>query len=107
MLVPCRSYVRSSDGRGIAGYDKRETAEFVALEYGAGAHLVDTLAPVCHPMIQEVEIIQGDKELTFLSIGSWGTGRFTPERDLIEAIKKGHIAVVHAFLAKGASANGR
>jgi len=106
MGAPCRFYVRSCDGRGISGYDKREIAEFVALEYGAGAHLVDTLAPVYHPMIQEVEIINGKKELTFLSIGSWGTGRFTPERDLIEAIKKGHVAIVHAFLAKGADSNG-
>ncbi len=107
MRAPCRFYVRSSDGRGIAGYDKRETAEFVALEYGAGAHLVDTLAPVYHPMIQEVEIIGGKKELTYLPIGSWGTGRFSPERDLIEAIKKGHIAVIHSFLARGADCNGR
>ncbi len=104
---PSRYYVRSSDGRGIAGYDSRETAEYVALEYGAGAHLVDTLAPVYHPMIQEVEIVGGRNELTYLPIGSWGTGRFTPERDLIESIKKGHIAVVHSFLAKGADCNGR
>jgi len=98
-----RFYVRSSDGRGIAGYDKRETAEYVALEYGAGAHLVDTLAPVYHPMVQEVEIVGGKKELTYLPIGSWGTGRFSPERDLIEAIKKGHVAIAHSFLAKGAN----
>ena len=107
MGKPGRFYVRSSDGRGIAGYDNRETAEYVALEYGAGAHLVDTLAPVYQPMIQEVEIIGGRKELTYLPIGSWGTGRFSPERDLIESIKKGHIAVVHSFLAKGADCNGK
>ncbi|NQU57254.1 MAG: ankyrin repeat domain-containing protein [Rhodospirillales bacterium] len=107
MDKPGRFFVRSSDGRGIAGYDNRETAEYVALEYGAGAHLVDTLSPVYHPMVQEVEIIDDRKELIFLPIGSWGTGRFSLERDLIEAIKKGHIAVVHSFLAKGADSNGR
>ena len=37
-----RFYVRSPDGRGIAGYDRRETAEYVAMEYGKGTHVVDT-----------------------------------------------------------------
>jgi len=103
---PSRFYVRSPDGRGIAGYDSRGAAEFVALEFGAGAHVVDTLAPVYHPMVQEVEVLEGKGELVYLSYGSWGTGRFSLERDLIESIKKGHIAIVHAFLAKGADCNG-
>jgi|TARA_Y100000031_G_scaffold122045_1_gene136749 hypothetical protein len=100
---PNRYFVRSPDGRGIAGYESRDTAEFVAREYGEGAHLVDTLAPVYHPMAQEVE----DGELVYLSYGSWGTGRFSLDQDLIEAIKKGHLAIVHAFLAKGADADAR
>ena len=103
MGKPSRYYVRSQDGRGIAGYETRETAEFVAKEYGLGAHLVDTEAPVYHPMIQEIE----DGELVYLSYGGWGTGRFGLDQDLIEAIKKGHVAIVHAFLAKGADANAR
>ena len=37
-----------------------------------------------------------------MEIGGWGAGKFTVERSLIESIKKGHGAIVHAFLAKGA-----
>jgi len=103
MAKPSRFYVRSADGRGIAGYDTRETAEYVALEYGNGAHVVDTEAPVYTPMLQEVE----GRELVYLPYGAWGAGRFGLDQDLIDAIKKGHVAVVHAFLAKGADPNAR
>lgn len=98
-----RFFARSPDGRGIAGYETREAVEFVALEYGDGAHLIDSLAQVYHPMIQEVE----SGELVYLPFGSWDGGRFDAEGNLIEGIKKGHPAIVHALLAKGADANAR
>ena len=103
MAPPRRFFVRSADGRGIAGYDSRETAEFVALEYGEGAHVIDTEAPVYTPMLQEV----ARRKLAYLPYGAWGAGRFGIDDDLIEAIKKRHVAVVHAFLAKGADPNAR
>ncbi len=36
-----RYFVRSPDGRLIAGYELREAAVYTALEYGDGALLVD------------------------------------------------------------------
>jgi hypothetical protein len=103
-----RYYVRSPDGRAIFGLDKLEAASAAALEYGFGACLVDTLAQAYFPMVQEVRRnASGGKELVFVPLGGWDTGRFGPDRDLIEGIKKGHPAIVHAYLAKGASANAR
>jgi ankyrin repeat protein len=58
-------------------------------------------------MLQEVAPGEGGPRLVLGPIGGWDTGRFDLDRDLIEAIKKGHVAIVHAFLAKGASANAR
>ena len=54
-----RYYVRSPDGRAIFGLDILEAAQTVALEYGRGAHLVDTLAQAYHPMLQKV-VAEGD-----------------------------------------------
>jgi hypothetical protein len=102
-----RYYVRAPDGRAIFGFDKAEAAEFVALEYGVGAVMVDTLAQAYMPMLQEVGLVDGRPTLVLGPVGGWDTGRFSLDRDLIEAIKKGHAALVHAFLAKGASANAR
>ena len=103
-----RHYVRSPDGRAIFGFDRLEAATEVALQYGLGAHLIDTLAQAYFPMAQEVRAgADGTPELAYLPFGGWDTGRFGLDRDLLEAIKKGHVALVHAFLAKGASANAR
>lgn len=102
-----RYYVRSPDGRAIYGFDKAEAATAVALEYGVGAAVVDTLAQAYYPMLQQVEATPEGNALVFGGIGGWDTGRFGPDRDLIEAIKKGSAAIVHAFLAKGADANAR
>lgn len=102
-----RFYVRSPDGRAIHGFDRAEVAAEVALEYGAGAEVVDTMAQAYHPMLQRVETENGKKQLAYAAVGGWDTGRFGVDRDLIEAIKKGSAAIVHAFLAKGASANAR
>ncbi|MGO4871374.1 MAG: ankyrin repeat domain-containing protein [Roseiarcus sp.] len=107
MASPRRYYVRSPDGRAIFGFDRPEAAEAVALEYGIGAAVVDTLAQAYMPMLQEVQPADGGPRLVLGPIGGWDTGRFDLDRDLIEAIKKGHVAIVHAFLAKGASANAR
>ena len=98
-----RYYVRSPDGRRMFGFDNIEAARGAALEYGNGARLVDTLAQAYYPIVQEVR----DGDLVYLAKGGWDTGRFGLDRDLIEAVKKGEPATVHAFLAKGASANAR
>lgn len=102
-----RYYVRSPDGRAIFGLDMIEVARTVALEYGEGACLVDTLAQAYHPMLQVVTREPAGLALVFSAIGGWDTGRFTLDRDLIEAVKKGSAPIVHAFIEKGASANAR
>lgn len=107
MTQPYRYYVRSPDGRAIFGFDKPEAAEFVALEYGIGAAVVDTLAQAYMPMLQLVDMVEGKPRLVLGPIGGWDTGRFGLDRDLVEAVKKGHAALVHAFLAKGAQAGAR
>ena len=98
-----RYYVRSPDGRMIVGYDDAKVAGAVALDYGEGAHLIDTRAQAYHPIAQEVS----GGELAYVEIGGWGAGKFSDERNLIESIKKGHPAIVHAFLAKGADPNAK
>ncbi len=103
MTEAYRYYVRSPDGRAIFGFETSEAAETAARAYGEGAHVVDTLAQGYRPMLQEVR----DGELVLAGFGGWDTGRFGLDRDLIEGIKKGHVAIAHAFLAKGAIANAR
>ena len=99
--IPRRYYVRATGGAAIAGFDQPESAKQAALACGDGAQVVDTMARAHHPMLQEVS--RG--ELGYAGFGGWDTGRHGLDYDLIEAIKKGHVALVHAFLAKGASAN--
>ncbi len=94
-----RFFVRSPDGRMIVGYDDPNVAKAVALDYGEGAHLIDTRAQAYHPIAQVVSA----GELVYVEVGGWGAGKFSVERNLVESIKKGHVAIVHAFLAKGAS----
>ncbi len=106
MAEPRRFYVRSPDGSVIAGYDNRGVAAAVALDYGDGAHLIDTLAQAYHPMAEAVSA----GALAYLDIGGWDTERYGPgqhslDRNLIEAIKKGNPAIVHAFLEKGSDPN--
>jgi hypothetical protein len=95
--------VRSPDGRAIYGFETGAAAETAARAYGEGAHVVDTLAQAYKPMLQEIR----GGELVISGFGGWDTGRFGLDRDLIEAIKKGHVAIAHAFLAKGADAGAR
>jgi ankyrin repeat protein len=103
MTEAYRYYVRSPDGRAIFGFETSAAAETAATAYGEGAHIVDTLAQAYRPMLQEVR----DGALVIAGFGGWDTGRFGLDRDLIEAIKKGHVALPHAFLAKGADPNTR
>ena len=102
-----RYYVRSPDGRVAFGFDVDNVASAVALEQGVGAAVVDTLAHAYMPMLQEVRIVDGKPALVLAPVGGWDTGRFGLDRDLIESVKRGRVEIVHAFLAKGASANAR
>ena len=98
-----RFYVRSPDGKMVVGDDDVNVAKAVALDYGEGAHLVDTRAQAYHPIAQKV----GGGELSYVEIGGWGAGTFTVERNLIESIEKGHAAIVHAFFVKRADADAK
>jgi len=99
-----RYYVFSPNGQMVLGLDNTQAAEATALEYGNGARIVDTLAKAYQPMVQEV--LEG--ELVISGVSGWDTGK--PGRldlDLVEAVKKGRVEIVRAFLEKGASANAR
>ena len=98
-----RYYVRSPDGRAIFGFDNTEGARTAALAYGDGCFVIDTQAKAYSPMLQET--VDGD--LVVAGYGGWDTGRFGFDRDFVESIKKGHVAIVHAFLASGAQVNAR
>jgi len=102
-LVNCRYLVRSPDGQLITGYDRPEVAEQAAIGLGENAHVVDTLAPVYVPMIQRVV----DGELQILGVGGWGADRLSLEQNLLQAIKRKQVAIVHAFFAKGADPDTR
>ncbi len=102
-----RYYVRSPDGRVAFGFETDAVANSVALEHGVGAAVVDTLAQAYMPMLQEVKRVDGEPALVLAPVGGWDTGKFGLDRDLIEAVKRGRVAIVHAFLAKGASADAR
>ena len=97
-----RYYVRSPDGKAIFGFDNEQAAEATALDYGQGAFVVDTLAKNYDPMVSEVI----DGELLIAGISGWATGRpGALDADFIEGVKRGHVAIAHAFLAKGANVN--
>jgi len=98
-----RFYTRSPDGKAIFGFDSLEGATTAAIEYGETAFVVDTNAQTYNPMLHEVR--QG--ELKISGIGGWGRGRMGLDLDFIEAIKKGHVALAHAFLAKGSDVNAK
>jgi hypothetical protein len=101
--VNSRYLVRSPDGETIEGYDRFEAAETAAIRLGEYAHVVDTLAPVYVPMIQQVV----DGELQILGVGGWGADRLSLEQNLLQAIKRKQVAIVHAFVAKGADPDTR
>jgi hypothetical protein len=101
--VNSRYFVRSPGGESIDGYDRSEAAEPAAIRLGENAHVVDTLAPVYVPMIQRVV----DGELQILGVGGWGADRLSLEQNLLQAIKRKQVAIVHAFFAKGADLDAR
>jgi hypothetical protein len=103
MARPSRYWVRAADGARIRGFDDVGPAEAAALDGGDGTQIVDTLAQAYHPMLQEVR----DGALVYAGYGGWDTGRLDLGRDFIEAVKKGHVALAEAFLAKGADVNAR
>jgi len=98
-----RYFVRSPDGKSIGSYDRPEAAETGAKSLGENAHVVDTLAPVYVPMVQRVV----DGELQILGVGGWGADRLSLEQNLLQAIKRKQVAIVHAFVAKGADPDTR
>ena len=101
--VNSRYLVRSPDGETIEGYDRFEAAETAAIRLGEYAHVVDTLAPVYVPMIQQV--VEG--ELQILGVGGWGADRLSLEQNFLQAIKRKQVAIVHAFFARGADPDTR
>jgi len=98
-----RYFVRSADGGATGSYGSPETAEREALRLGEGAHVVDTRAPGDVPMIQRVV----DGELRILGVGGWGADRLSPRENMLQAIKRKQLAIVHAFLAAGADPDSR
>lgn len=103
MKADGRYFVRSSDGESIGGYARQEAAEQAAIRLGENAHVVDTLAPVYVPMIQQVV----DGELQISGVGGWGADRLSPEQNLLQAIKRKQLAIVHAFFTRGADPDTR
>ncbi|MCR4378757.1 MAG: ankyrin repeat domain-containing protein [Rhodospirillales bacterium] len=77
-----------------------EGASAVALSFGEGAYVVDTLGAPYHPAVQQV--IGGQLMLE-------GFGSFNPKRgpsaNLFEAVKKKQAYAARAFLAVGADVN--
>ncbi len=99
---PRRFYVIAPDGARAVGYDNLEVAKSVAVEFGEGAHVVDTNATVYHPMVMKVEA----GEALYQPFGAWPPHRSLDD-NLIEAVRKGYAPIVQAFLAKGAAVNSR
>lgn len=93
-----RYYVIPPGGEDAFGYDSAEAARVVALDFGEGAHVIDTAAMPYYPMAERIE---GGAPV-YLEYGAWDT-RVDNDRNLIEAVKKGYAPIVQAFLAKGAN----
>jgi ankyrin repeat protein len=98
-----RFYVRSPDGRAIYGFDRMEGAETAALEYGDGAFIVDTGALTYEPMVQMVK----DGQVIYFGVSGWNTNKLNDSDNLIEGIRNGHVAIAHAYIARGADVNYR
>ncbi len=90
--------MRAPDGESITGYDNPGVAEQAALSLGESTHVIDTVAPVYVPMIRTVV----DGELQILGVGGWGAERLSVAENLLQAIKRKQLAIVHAFIARGA-----
>jgi hypothetical protein len=97
--LQARYFICSADGGTTVSDERAEAAERAALKMGEGSFVVDTMAPVYVPMIQQVT----EGELQILGVGGWGADRLSPEQNLVQAIKRKQVAIVHAFLEKGAA----
>ena len=98
--VDRRYVVVSPDRATAAGFDTPEGAETAALAFGDGAHVVDTGGTPYHPAVMKVE----GGALGYQGYGAVD-GRASLDSNLIEGAKKGHAAVVRAFLARGGRAD--
>ncbi len=96
-----RYYARSADGRAIYGFDSPQGAETAAREYGDGAVVIDTMALAYEPMVQTIR----DGQLLYVGISGWNTNRLDENENMIEGIRNGNVAIVHAFVARGADVN--
>lgn len=95
-----RFVVVSPDFSVAHGFESHEGARTAALAFGDGASVVDTMAQPYHPALETV----ADGELAMVGFGAFDF-RAGVDLNLIEAARKGHPALVRAFLAKGADAN--
>ena len=96
-----RFYTRSPDGAAIYGFASQQGAETAAHEYGDGAFVVDTGALTYEPMVQMVK----EGEVVYFGVSGWNTNKLTESQNMIEGIRNGHVAIVHAYIARGADVN--
>ena len=96
-----RYYTRSPDGRAIYGFATMQGAETAAMEYGDGAFVVDTGALTYEPMVQMVK----EGKLVYFGVSGWNTNKLNESENMVEGIRNGHVAIVHAYIARGADVN--
>ena len=97
-----RFYIRSPDGRMIVGFDDLDAAGPVALDYGEGAHLVDTKAQAYHPIAQEAIVH------AFLAKGADpNTKDDNGAPAMLWALARGKADVVELLITYGADVNAR
>jgi hypothetical protein len=92
-----RFYVIAAGGGAAIGRDLLQPAPALAREMGEGTHVIDTMAMPYEPMARRME----GGEPVYVEFGAWDT-RGDADANLIEAVKKGYVPIVQAFLAKGA-----
>jgi ankyrin repeat protein len=92
-----RYVIISPDLATAAGFENLAGAEAAALAFGDGAHVVDTSGTPYHPAVMAVE----KGVLEYVGFGSFDS-RLGLDANLIWAARKGHPAIVKAFLARGA-----
>ncbi len=100
-MAKLRYYTRSPDGRAIYGFGTMQGAETAAKEYGDGAHIIDTGALTYEPMVQVVK----DGEIVYFGVSGWDTNKLNDSMNMIEGIKNGNVAIVHAYLERGGDVN--
>lgn len=96
-----RYYTRSPDGQALYGFGTMQGAETAAQEYGDEACIVDTQALTYEPMVQMVK----DGKVVFFGVSGWDTNKLNESQNMIEGIRNGHVAIVHAYIARGADVN--